>query len=239
MSKQSRVKEGVSDLVSLDKTDKKILRALFSNKRQSFNQIAKKVRASKEVVNYRITRLKQKRILQGQIAIIDNQKLCFDMHIMYLKLQKINREREKEIIEFFVNHAFVKAIATSTGNWDMFLVFSSRDINHYKQILREYENFCNVNLKQYKIATLLDEFFLPYNYLSSEDPTIEKKFKEEKCTPDITDLKILELLSKNSMLSLVEISQPIHLTPEAVSYRIRKLISQKIIVNFFPLINVS
>jgi len=239
MQKQPRVKEGIQEVITLDKTDKKILRALFTNKRQSFNQIAKKVRVSKEVVNYRLSRLKQRGILQGQITIIDNNKLGFDMHFMYLKLQRIGKEREKEIINYFVNHDFVKALATCTGNWDMYVVFSSRDLNHYNKILREFENFCSINLKQYKIATFLEEQFFPYNYLSFEGTILDKKVKIEKFIPDSTDLIILKILSKNPMLSLVEISQTVHLTPEAISYRIRKLINQKVIVNFFPLINVS
>ena len=37
----------------------------------------------------------------------------------------------------------------------------------------------------------------------------------------------------------VDIAKKINLTPEAISYRIRNLINEKVIVSFFPLINIS
>lgn len=243
MKELSRVLEGNDKIINLDLLDKKILKALFSNKRQSFKKIGEKVRASKETVNYRINRLKNKGILQGTIAIIDNTKLEYNMHIMYLKLQKINQKREQEIIKYFVDHPFVKAIATCTGNWDMFLVFSSRNIFHYNQILREFENFCNNNLKQFKIATLLKEYFLPYNYLHNENHSSQKTTqmisKNKMKSIDVIDFQILNQLSKNSMINVIEIAKIVSLTPEAISYRIKRLIKSQIIVNFCPLINIS
>ena len=240
MVELSRVKEGISHNIKLDKLDRKILRALFSNERQSDKEIGKKVRASKEVVNYRIKKLKENGILQGTVTIIDDMKLGFNLHIVYYKLQRINKNRETELIDFFTNHPFVKVIATCTGNWDMFVVFCSKNINHYNRLLINFENAIDQNLKRKRIATILKEFFLPYDYIFDRDNKGDKLRKEKEGSKiDIKDLQILKLLSRNSELSLVDIAKKINLTPEAISYRIRNLINEKVIVSFFPLINIS
>ena len=49
--------------INLDLKDRKILYELDSNSRQPLSQIAKKVGLSKEVVNYRIRRLEDQKII--------------------------------------------------------------------------------------------------------------------------------------------------------------------------------
>ena len=240
MDELSRVKEGLGNITKLDMIDKKIIRALFSNKRINQKEISKKARVSKEVVNYRLNNLQKNEILVGNVAIINNLKLGYLCSITYLKLQKINKVREMEIIDFFVNQDYVKAIATCTGHWDIFIVCSSKNIIQYNDVLREFENFCGENLKKKRSAIILEEYFLPYDYIFKENGNIIKKQKvKNKMIIDFIDKKILKKISTNSSMRLVELAKKTKLTPEAVSYRIKKLTENKIITNFFPLINIS
>jgi Lrp/AsnC family transcriptional regulator, leucine-responsive regulatory protein len=240
MKELCRVKEKENKLFELDKLDKKILRSLFSNKRQSYKDIGKLVRASKEVVNYRINRLKDNGILRGTVTILDNNKLGYNVNIVYYKLQKIDKLREKEIIEFFVNNKYVKVIATCTGNWDMFVVFCTKDLEHLHKILSKFDNFLSINLKRKRVATILEEHFLPFDYIIDRDNNGVKNIQiKEDSKIDNTDLEILKVLTKNTNFSLVDIARKIKLTPEAIAYRIRNLIQEQVIISFFPLINIT
>ena len=74
-----------------------ILYQLELNARQPNSEIAKKVGLSKEVVNYRIKRLENERVIKSYYAIIDLSKLGYINFRVYLKLIDATPKKEKEI----------------------------------------------------------------------------------------------------------------------------------------------
>ena len=64
-------------MYKLDKKDKQILYQLDLDSRQSFNQIARKVKLSREVVQYRVKQLEKKGIIKGYQTLIDVTKLGY------------------------------------------------------------------------------------------------------------------------------------------------------------------
>ena len=73
----------------IDIKDKKIIRELEINSRQSISQIARKIGASKEFTKYRINRLFEKNIISKTFAVIDFGKLGWTTFRVYFKLEKI------------------------------------------------------------------------------------------------------------------------------------------------------
>src|SRR3989344_1384284 len=91
-------------IYNLDKKDRAILYQLDLNSRQSFNQIAKKVGLSREVVQYRIKQLEKKGIIRGYQTLIDVSRLGYINCRFFIKLQKDTPEEEKRVIEYYKNH---------------------------------------------------------------------------------------------------------------------------------------
>jgi len=63
----------------LDKTDVKILKLLISNARLSYRQIAKNIGVSTNTVLTRIKNLQNKGIIKYYTAILDHEKLGYDL----------------------------------------------------------------------------------------------------------------------------------------------------------------
>ena len=84
---------------SLDAKDKAILYCLDQDARQANSIIAKKTRLSKEVVNYRIKRLVDQKIIRSFYAIIDNSKLGYMVFRVFIRFQGVDIEKEKEILQ--------------------------------------------------------------------------------------------------------------------------------------------
>src|SRR3989344_1457881 len=83
----------------MDLIDKKLLYELNWNTRQTDTKLAKKLRISKQVVNYRIKQLENHQIIKSYHAIIDWRKLGYNAIRVYLKWQNITLEKEKEVYE--------------------------------------------------------------------------------------------------------------------------------------------
>ncbi len=223
-------------------SDRRILLELDDNCRSSLNQIGKRVRLSKEVVNYRIKRLEDLGIIQGYRAVIDFSKLGIQSYRMYLKFQNTSQTKEQEIIDFLKNNKRVWWLGRATGWIDLdFGIWVTSDPEFYlflKEFLSRYRPFIQ---KEY-LSKIIEYIHNLRVYLT------DKKGNESKplvigsgilIETDLTDRKILSLLAHQGRISLVEIASKVKLTPEAVKYRIKRLEREKVILGYKALINTS
>jgi DNA-binding Lrp family transcriptional regulator len=104
----------------LDEMDKKILRALNKNARQSFRQLAKKLKISPTTLHNKVKKLENTDVLKGYIPLIERESVGYDlMAIIGLRVkQEKDIVVQKEISKF----PQVGAIYEITGDWDLMLV---------------------------------------------------------------------------------------------------------------------
>ena len=67
----------------LDEKDRKILLELDKNSRQTDSEIAKKVRLSKQITNYRIQNLKKKKIISNFYTVVNAGNLGFNSYCFF------------------------------------------------------------------------------------------------------------------------------------------------------------
>jgi DNA-binding Lrp family transcriptional regulator len=112
--------------MSLDETDVKILKALLLDARLSNRQIAKKIGVSVGTVLSRIERLEKEGIIKGYSAIIDHEKLSYELTVLTeITVSKGKLlDMEKEIAKW---HGVV-CVYDVTGLSDAFVIakFKSR-----------------------------------------------------------------------------------------------------------------
>ena len=73
-------------MIKLDSHDKKILEILLKNARESLNKIGKKVRLSRENVDYRIKKMIKEGLINRFNTIIDEKKLGLLRYGVFLEL---------------------------------------------------------------------------------------------------------------------------------------------------------
>src|SRR3989338_4309993 len=106
----------------LDVKDRKILEQLDLNARQSNSQIAKKVRLSKDVVNYRIKQLEKNGIIKGYYSVLDIAKLGYVTYKLMLTFQNTTSEIEKEIIDYFIKSPHVGWLVSCDGYYNLMVI---------------------------------------------------------------------------------------------------------------------
>ena len=100
----------------LDAKDLAILRILDQDVRASFTEIGRKTRLSKEVVQYRIKKLEEEKIITGYWTFI--KYLQGTVYKVLIKNRNLAGQKEKEFIEFVRNHKIVSWFAKTQGNFD-------------------------------------------------------------------------------------------------------------------------
>lgn len=100
-----------------DATDIAILNALMQDCRLSFRQLAKKTRVSVATVANRINKLKQASVLKGFSALIDFEKLGYQLNVL-IDI-RVARGKLFEVEKKIASHHNVAAVYDVTGSFDV------------------------------------------------------------------------------------------------------------------------
>jgi len=225
----------------IDTKDRKILLELDKDARKSDSEIAKKTNLSKQVVNYRIQKLLQNKIISNFYTMVNVGALGLNSYYIFLQLEKINKLKEKRLLSKINSLPYVGWLVSGTGRWDSVLVIYADTIKKFDDRLNEIISLCGEHLHDYNFTTLIRSEHLSYKFLTETRELYSVKQTEKIKIPIINekDQKILEIISQNARLPITEISKRIDLPVHTTNYRLKNLVKQKIIEGFKPKININ
>lgn len=222
-------------MVKLDLKDRKILLELDTNSRQSYQEIASKVRLSKDAVFYRIKRLEEAGVIQRYQTIIDVGKLGYISFRIFYKLHDTTSKIEQEIIDFLQRQKIVVWMATIEGYWTINTWILCRKVSEletfWKEFTAKYLNYLADN----KLAIFTDITYFSRAYLLEEKQnTSSIKFVSvpKGIQADERDMQILHILNLDARAPILEISKRIKMSPKQISSRIKRLEKDGIIVGY-------
>ncbi|MBD3355220.1 winged helix-turn-helix transcriptional regulator [Candidatus Woesearchaeota archaeon] len=228
--------------INLDLYDRKILFELDKDARISTTRLAKKLRRSKQFVDYRIKKLEQEEIIKGYTTVIDYSKLGYNSIRVYFKFHNITPEKQKQIEEDLIKDKEVWWLVTVEGPWDVAYAMAVKDVlefyDYWDRLMKKYRRFISKNsvvlythIKQYPKAYLIGK---ENNY----EGTLVGASKEKVECNDL-DLKLLKLISDKAKMPLLEIAKKINKSPQVIRNHKKRLENKGVIQGYRALIDVS
>ncbi|MBT3298252.1 Lrp/AsnC family transcriptional regulator [archaeon] len=218
---------------SIDLKDKQILYQLELDARQSYSQIAKKTKTSKEVVKYRIDRLKEKGIINKFVLMINGPKLGYSAYKLYLKLRNISEKELNIMINDFKKNENIAWIVTCYGKYDLIIGtiakdnYESFEINN--QIQKDYQKFIHevtplnhIDIRHQKRTYIVDK-----KRTDKYSPFWGGKTQNYKL--DEYEKAILSKLCENARKPIIKIASELKSPVDNIHRRLKKLIKDKII----------
>ena len=121
--------------MNLDKTDEKVLKNLLVDARLSSRQLALKLGMSTVTILSRIKKLEKEKIIKGYTAIVDHEKLGYDLtaiiEIVATKDKMVEVENDLSTLEN------VCAVYDVTGGTDTILIAKFKGRNDLIKFLKE------------------------------------------------------------------------------------------------------
>ena len=225
----------------LDKLDEKILYELDLDARIPASKLAKKLKKSKETINFRINRLLKEKYLDGFYAVLNTSKLGWYYIKMYLRFKGISPEKEQEIIAYVQKQPHLSFLANTEGYYNLIVLIMVKQpndmINFLHPFMKNYGDF----IQDKDITTFITAHRLNQKFFTPEARTKDTYYPRsiESYELDERDKKILELLSENARMPLTEIAKKMHVDAKVVKYRIKKLEKDKIILGYVSSPNFS
>ena len=224
----------------LDLKDKKILTLLDENARYTNSQISKKVGLSKPSVENRIQRLLKEKAIYEFYTVIDFTKLGYSQYKIYFKFQDVNLQDEGRIIDYWTENKNSIWVGQVRGEWDLAVSLLAENNFEFGKVLSDFMNkYSKFIIKK---DVLLTEYSPIYarEYLTETNPSeFVYGIPSKLYTLDETDKKILKELSTNARINIIDLAQKTKLTRDIINYRLKKLIKEKVIVNYRCYLNLE
>ncbi len=219
-----------------DLTDRKILAELDKDSRLPNNQIAKKLRFSREKVDYRIKQLFRKGIIKKFPTIINPTKFGYSMHKLYFQFQNLTIEKEKELISYLHKNPYVQWITSCKGKWDMNIIVFAHNVEHFNELVKEFYNRYGQYIFNQNFNITLAVGNMEKGWILKEKShyshIIYTANEREDVQMDMIDLEILKIIANNSRMPVVDIARRIHSTPRIVQYKLKNLEKKQVIKGY-------
>ncbi|MDO8460488.1 MAG: winged helix-turn-helix transcriptional regulator [Nanoarchaeota archaeon] len=220
----------------LDLKDRKILFELDNNCRQSCSQIGKKVGLSTEVVNYRIKKLEDEKIITQYQLIANLSGLGIIQFKICLTLQHINSEKLNSIIDKLRKNKSVKWIVSTKGNWDLLIALETDRIDKIDELKNEILSLFSGYVRNKALSILVEASIHGRGYLIEGKKNLRKEKvvmgQDRKIKVDDTDMKILKQLAENARKPIIDIAHELKISERIVNYRIKQMVKNKIVLGF-------
>ncbi|PIZ51978.1 hypothetical protein COY27_01845 [Candidatus Woesearchaeota archaeon CG_4_10_14_0_2_um_filter_33_13] len=218
--------------------DRKILMELFNNARTPFSIIGKRTGLSKEVVNYRIKRMLDNKILIRFNTVLDVNRLNWEIYLVNIKLRNINNQIEEEIIKAMVSHANIAQVLKCIGNHDLILKIFVRNYIEANSVMKELEQQFKSHIDSYTLNFVEMEQPIPLPFFYAPLKIKEQEINLQKSSDPISvseiDLHILKLLSHHARMPTTDMAKTIGISRELVSHHLKKLEKNKVIIKYRP-----
>ncbi len=218
----------------LDLLDKKIMYELDLNARISARQLAKKLKKSKETVNFRINRLINNGFIKRFYTVFNTSKLGWYYIKVYVKFKNITPEKEIELFNYLQNQPHMAYLASIEGYYDCIFLIMVRNAQDMINMLNPFMKLYGEFIQQKDICTFLRAHRLTARYLfpGKEKKDLTYPIILEDYKLDYIDKKISYILSNQARMPLIEIAKKINVDHKIVKYRIKKLEKDNIILSY-------
>ncbi len=122
----------------IDEIDAKILRALLTESRTSFTDIAKDCKITVGAVRMRYKRLWKEGVVNGEVMLVNPHCLGY-RHIIDLGITTAV-EHEKEVAEFLESKQYISQVVGPVGKYNFFGKTALKDLNKLGEIIEDLES---------------------------------------------------------------------------------------------------
>ncbi len=226
--------------LKLSMIDKKLLCELDINARQPLTQLAKKVRASPAVIEYRLKRMEKSGLIKNYLTFLDAGKLGLMIWNVYVELQNTTDKEENEIVNYLCGIEKTWWVAKCSGKWNLIYSLCVKNVKEFYSIVNDVRIKFDKYILNQSIAAHVEVEIISRGYFLNK-PGIGITWYKTIETPklDKEDIKILKIISQNARFSSTELAKHTSLTQRIVAYRLKNLIKNGIINRFRLQLDVS
>src|SRR3989338_908862 len=217
----------------VDALDYKIMHELYLNSRVPLSALARKLRMSKQRVNYRIQKLLKEGSIKAFITMTDRARIGYTYDMFCYETSPFSERQEQAV--------FRKLLALNPtilfkceGKWNIMAGFVEKSIYDLAQKQQQMRFILRGHIiKEYHLLHMQSlRYRMPQSDEDVHSPIFSSGKKTDVISIDDKDVKVLRALSNNARASYLELSKMLRMPPETIRYRMKQLQKNKAILGF-------
>lgn len=148
--------------VAVDETDERIIRVLINNGRMPVTDIARRLKLTQRVVDYRMERLKREHVILISRIAIDLNRLGWIFCKAFLKFRNLTKERYRTFFGYCKLTNNLTYLISCVGPWDVELDFEIQDFNGFYAIMLDIRDKFSDIIRSYDYVVVTSDDKLDY-----------------------------------------------------------------------------
>ena len=230
----------------MDLKDRKLLHELDMDARMPITQLAKKVGLSRQVIEYRIKRMQQEKIIYGTTAVFDSCVVGFNWYRVVFRLLHVTKGEKNNLLSYLSKHPNTMWLGEVGGNWDIVVNFICKNHFSFNKIFEELISSYGKHIQNYETLIYVDVHDYERSYLLNQKKSTNFKQRKalyhqmennQKINLDQLDQKIISELSGVSLPSNLEIARKLNVSNNTIRNRIEQMKKNKVLLGYRLFIN--
>lgn len=231
--------------MELDLLDAKLIYLLGKNSRLSHSSLAKAIRTSREVINFRLNRLKDSGFFLGTTANVNYNLLGFHHIEILIKIRGASEQKLEQLEKFMVEHRAFTNVNKTFGRWDYLIRARAKDMYEITELLDEISTDFREVIDMESFLILEEHgpgwgMVLPDSLKALKIPKDRIAFthcfdpepKTNILSIDEVDKKILSTLSEDARINILHISKEAGINYQTAVRRISRMVKNGAIQSF-------
>lgn len=146
----------------LDDKDILLLKQLHEDSRLSLTELGKRLKLSRDAVDYRIKKMIRGGIIKGFILRLNYHLLDYQYTTIMLKLRTISQKRKQEFLNYIYDDERFYALMEQIGTWDLSLMMfftNAKDLRDFLILIKE--KFSDV-IHSHESVIHFDQYYYTY-----------------------------------------------------------------------------
>ena len=150
------------ELQSIDEIDYQILQLILKNARMKTIDIARKINSTEMVVRYRLKKLEKNKVIIGYRSFLNIRKLGYIYFKLHLKLQNLNKDKNKKLLEYIHLHPKTVYMTELVGGADLETEFQVKSNEEFYECINELRTLFSDIIKDYEFMQYTKEYKFTY-----------------------------------------------------------------------------
>jgi DNA-binding Lrp family transcriptional regulator len=146
----------------LDESDKKILSEISNNARINIVDLAEKTKLTRDVISYRLKKLKEEGVLINFSCYPHLEKINKNLHKLILRTKNFDEKTEQSFEEYCSKLKQSTQFLKLIGSWDLEVEFETESEDELYQIIKEIREKFSEVIRDFDILKIIETFKLNF-----------------------------------------------------------------------------
>lgn len=209
---------------TLDRIDRRIARELDGNSRRPISELARRLKLGRDIVEYRIDRLKSEGVIRRFVAAINPYSLGLTIYKTYFRLE-VRPDSSQSLFAKLKKYPNIIWLAESDGAWDFMVGVIARSPSDYYSIQARLFAQLGSSVMASETSTVVETSIYQrmFGLEKLETGKMSLATTASEYALESFENRLLSALADDARLPVSTLAERLNSTPDIVRHRLQRL----------------